>query len=232
MTINIAIDGPAGAGKSTIARAAAQQLSFIYVDTGALYRAMAVHFLRKGLSTADSSGIAAACGDAEITISFQNGEQHVFLNKEDVTGKLRTEEVGNMASASSAIPAVRAKLLDLQRQIAASSNVVMDGRDIGTFILPDAQVKIFLTANVETRARRRYHELQEKGTDCSLDEIRSDICERDRRDTTRAAAPLKQAEDAVMIDSSGMTIAEVTDAVLKVYDGYMQKHHSAAGTEA
>jgi len=232
MSINIAIDGPAGAGKSTAAKAVAKRLSFVYIDTGALYRALAVHFLRKGLKTDDCEGIKSSCGDAEVEISFRDGEQHVLLNKEDVTDLLRTEEVGNMASASSAIPAVRAKLLDLQRDLAASSNVVMDGRDIGTRILPHAQVKIFLTASVDTRAERRYTELQKKGAGCSLDEIRADICDRDHRDSTRAASPLKKADDAVLIDSSGMTIEEVTEAVLDVYERCLAENRCGAGDEA
>ena len=161
-SFNIAIDGPAGAGKSTIARLAAKQLGFVYVDTGAMYRAIALYFLRKGICPEDVETISGQVQGAEITIRYADGTQQVILNGEDVSGLIRTEEVGNMASATSAIPAVRAHLLELQRNLAASANVIMDGRDIGTCILPDADVKIFLTASTSVRAMRRYRELQEK----------------------------------------------------------------------
>lgn len=213
---NIAIDGPAGAGKSTIARAVAEKLDFVYVDTGAMYRAMALYFLRLGISPWEEAAVAAACRDADIVIRYENGSQQVILNGENVSGLLRTEEVGKMASASSVYPAVRAHLLDLQRSLAASTNVIMDGRDIGTCILPDADAKIFLTASVRIRALRRYKELEEKGIMCNLQEIEQDIRERDERDSTRAIAPLKQAEDAVLVDGSGMTIAEVIDTIINI----------------
>ena len=214
-SFNIAIDGPAGAGKSTIARLAAKRLGLVYVDTGAMYRAIALYFLRKGIRPEDVQTIASLVQGAEITIRYVDGTQQVILNGEDVSGQIRTEEVGNMASATSAIPAVRAHLLELQRNLAASANVIMDGRDIGTCILPDADVKIFLTASTSVRAMRRYRELQEKGMMCNLEEIEQDIIERDARDMNRETAPLKQAEDAMLLDSSDMTLEQVVQAILE-----------------
>lgn len=217
MIYNIAIDGPAGAGKSTIARRVAKELSFIYVDTGAMYRAMALYLLRKEVNRDDTEQIGNICQDAEISIEYQNGEQIVLLNGENVNSYLRTEEVGNMASVSSAVPRVREKLLSLQRKLARDMSVVMDGRDIGTTILPDADVKIYLTASSLTRAKRRYLELQEKGTVCNLDEIQKDIEERDQRDMNREISPLRQAEDAVLVDSSDLTIQQVVDRILQIF---------------
>ena len=217
MIYNIAIDGPAGAGKSTIARRVAKELSFIYVDTGAMYRAMALYLLRKEVNKDDTEQIGNICQDAEISIEYQNGEQTVLLNDENVNSYLRTEEVGNMASVSSAVPRVREKLLSLQRKLARDMSVVMDGRDIGTTILPDADVKIYLTASSLTRAKRRYLELQEKGTVCNLDEIQKDIEERDQRDMNREISPLRQAEDAVLVDSSDLTIQQVVDRILQIF---------------
>ncbi len=213
MGYNVAIDGPAGAGKSTIAKLVAKKKGYIYVDTGAMYRGLAIHFLKKKADPEDRQAVAEACRDAEVTIGYEDGVQQIYLNGEDVTGMLRTEEVGNMASKTSAIPEVREKLLELQRSLAREKDVIMDGRDIGTNILPNADVKIYLTASVETRARRRYDELKEKGTDCSLDEIARDIRERDERDMTREIAPLKKAEDAILVDSSDMTIQQVVDEI-------------------
>lgn len=217
MIYNIAIDGPAGAGKSTIARRVAKELSFIYVDTGAMYRAMALYLLRREVNKDDTEQIGNICQDAEISIEYQNGEQIVLLNDENVNSYLRTEEVGNMASVSSAVPRVREKLLSLQRKLAKDMSVVMDGRDIGTTILPDADVKIYLTASSLTRAKRRYLELQEKGTVCNLDEIQKDIEERDQRDMNREISPLRQAEDAVLVDSSDLTIQQVVDRILQIF---------------
>ena len=213
MGYNVAVDGPAGAGKSTIAKLVAKEKGYIYVDTGAMYRGMAIHFLKKGIQPEDTAAIIAACADAEVTIAYENGIQQVYLNGENITDMLRTEEVGNMASRTSAIPEVRAKLLELQRSLAREKDVIMDGRDIGTNILPNADVKIYLTASVETRAKRRYNELTEKGIACDYDEIAKDIKERDERDMSRETAPLRQAEDAVLVDSSEMSIEEVVKKI-------------------
>lgn len=218
MGYNIAIDGPAGAGKSTIAKQVAKEKGFIYVDTGAMYRGLAIHFLENGIEAEEKEKIAEACKDADVTIRYEDGQQQVYLNGKNITAKLREEAVGNMASKSSAIPEVRAKLLELQRELARKEDVIMDGRDIGTCVLPDADVKVFLTASVETRAKRRYDELVEKGVACDLEEIARDIAERDERDSTREIAPLKQAEDAVLVDSSHMTIEEVVAAIVKLCD--------------
>ena len=215
MGYNVAIDGPAGAGKSTIAKLVAKEKGYIYVDTGAMYRALAIHFLEKKVSAEETDQVVAACKDAEVTIVYEEGVQQVYLNGKNVTGQLRTEEVGNMASKTSAIPEVRAKLLELQRGLARSSDVIMDGRDIGTNILPDANVKIYLTASVETRAKRRFDELTERGELCDLEEIKKDIRERDTRDMNREIAPLKQAEDAILVDSSNMGISEVVDTICR-----------------
>lgn len=217
MIVNIAIDGPAGAGKSTIAKRVSKELSFVYVDTGAMYRAMACFFIRKGLCAEETEKIEAACQEADITIEYANGEQQVLLNGENVTPYLRTEEVGNMASASSVNPKVREKLVALQQKMGAEKNVVMDGRDIGTKVLPNAAVKIYLTASSRTRAERRFKELNEKGAACDIDQIEKDIIERDNRDMTRAISPLRQADDAVLVDSSNMTVDEVVDRILSIY---------------
>lgn len=217
MSMNIAIDGPAGAGKSTIAKRLAKKLGFIYVDTGAMYRAMAYYFLQHNIDAKDENAIAAACPDVDVTITYENGEQQVLLNGENVNGVIRNEEVGNMASSTSVYPVVRKKLVELQRQLAKSADVIMDGRDIGTCVLPDAQVKIYLTASSATRAKRRYDELTEKGVSCDLAEIKKDIIDRDYRDMHRETSPLRQAEDAVLVDSSEMNIDEVVDAIYQVY---------------
>ncbi len=217
MSMNIAIDGPAGAGKRTIAKRLAKKLGFIYVDTGAMYRAMAYYFLQHNIDAKDENAIAAACPDVDVTITYENGEQQVLLNGENVNGVIRNEEVGNMASSTSVYPVVRKKLVELQRQLAKSADVIMDGRDIGTCVLPDAQVKIYLTASSATRAKRRYDELTEKGVSCDLAEIEKDIIDRDYRDMHRETSPLRQAEDAVLVDSSEMNIDEVVDAIYQVY---------------
>lgn len=211
--IAIAIDGPAGAGKSTIAKAVAKKLGFIYVDTGAMYRAMAIHFIRNGIRAEETEKIEAACDSVAVTIHYANQEQQVLLNGENVTGQLRTEEVGKMASASSVVPKVRMKLVELQRELATTTCVVMDGRDIGTYVLPNAQVKIYMTAGIHERAVRRYEELKAKGIESNLEEIEKDIAERDYRDMNREFAPLRQAEDAVLLDTSSMSIDEVIKTV-------------------
>jgi len=211
--IAIAIDGPAGAGKSTIAKAVAKKLGFIYVDTGAMYRAMAIHFIRNGIRAEETEKIEAACDSVAVTIHYANQEQQVLLNGENVTGQLRTEEVGKMASASSVVPKVRMKLVELQRELATTTCVVMDGRDIGTYVLPNAQVKIYMTAGIHERAVRRYEELKAKGIESNLEEIEKDIAERDYRDMNREFAPLRQAEDAILLDTSSMSIDEVVKTV-------------------
>lgn len=213
MGYNIAIDGPAGAGKSTIAKLVAKKKGYIYVDTGAMYRGLAIHFLKKGIQPDEKEKIIDACKDAEVSIGYEDGAQQIYLNGENITSMLREEAVGNMASISSAVPEVRAKLLDLQRNLAKEKDVVMDGRDIGTHVLPNADVKIYLTASVECRANRRFKELTEKGIACNYDEIAQDIQERDTRDMNREIAPLKKADDAVLVDSSDMTIEEVVKAI-------------------
>ena len=217
MSMNIAIDGPAGAGKSTIAKKLARELGFIYVDTGAMYRAMAYYFLQNGIASDDEAAIAKACPAVDVTIAYENGEQQVLLNGENVNGVIRTEQVGNMASATSVYPVVRKKLVELQQGLAAKADVIMDGRDIGTCVLPNAQVKIYLTASSKTRATRRYEELTAKGESCDLEEIEKDIIERDYRDMHRETSPLKQAEDAVLVDSSDLTIDEVVTAIREIY---------------
>ncbi len=216
MSYQIAIDGPAGAGKSTIARKVAKTKGFIYVDTGAMYRAMAYFMLINKVNPADASAVEAKCTRADITISYENGEQVVLLNGENVNAHLRTEEVGNMASVTSKNPKVRERLTVLQKELAEKNDVVMDGRDIGTCVLPNADVKVYLTAGAGVRAKRRYDELTAKGEKCDITEIEEDIVRRDEQDMNREIAPLKQALDAVLIDSSYMTIEEVVQAILEL----------------
>lgn len=215
---SIAIDGPAGAGKSTIARRVARHLNFVYVDTGAMYRALALFFIRSNISSTDKERIESSCNHADVTIEYRDGEQQVLLNNENVTGLIRTEEVGKMASASSVYPVVRLKLVELQRNLAKKANVVMDGREIGTFVLPDADLKIYLTASSMERAKRRFLELVQKGITADINEIEKDIIERDYRDMNREFAPLKQADDAIYLDSSNMTIDEVAEFIIKCFE--------------
>lgn len=214
MSYNIAIDGPAGAGKSTIAKLIAKKKNYIYVDTGAMYRAMALYFLETGIKADEQEKISHVVDQIDVTITYENGEQIVWLNGRNVNGMIRTEEVSRMASATSVNSDVRAKLVELQRKLALKENVVMDGRDIGTVVLPNADVKVYLTASSAVRAKRRYEEQIAKGEECNLEEIEKDIIERDHRDMTREISPLKQAEDAILLDSSDMTIEEVADAVI------------------
>lgn len=216
MSLVIAIDGPAGAGKSTIAKSVSKKLGSIYVDTGAMYRSIALFMIRNNVSKDDKETIARLCKEADVSIKFEDGVQVVLLNGENVNGFIRTEEVGNMASVVSAVPEVRAHLLDLQRNLAKTNDVVMDGRDIGTCVLPDANPKIYLTASSKVRAKRRYDELTAKGETCDIDVIEKDIIDRDHRDMTREIAPLKQAEDAILVDSSDMTIEEVEAKIIEL----------------
>ena len=209
MGYKIAIDGPAGAGKSTIAKKVAAGLGFIYGDTGAMYRAMALFLIREGTDAKDTAAVSGKCKEADITIRYENGEQVVYLNGENVNGMIRTEQVGQMASLTSPNPDIRKRLVELQQKLAADADVVMDGRDIGTCVLPDAEVKIFLTASSKVRAERRYKELTAKGEKCDID-----VIEKDHQDMTREISPLQAAEDAVFVDSSYMTIDEVAAVIL------------------
>lgn len=214
--INVAIDGPAGAGKSTIARRAAEKLGYIYVDTGALYRAVGLKFSKTEADISSDKDIERVLSGTAVDIRFADGEQHVFLDGEDVSGLIRTPEASMMASAVSAKPAVRAFLLEMQRQLARENNVIMDGRDIGTVVLPNADVKIFLTASVKVRAERRFRELIEKGENVSFEEVYADIEKRDYNDMHRAVAPLKQAEGACLADTSDLTLDDSVALVVKI----------------
>ncbi|MGX8728990.1 MAG: (d)CMP kinase [Lachnospiraceae bacterium] len=215
--MNIAIDGPAGAGKSTIAKLVAKALGSVYVDTGAMYRAMALRMLKLGVDTEDMAAVSRASGNADISLRYENGEQRVILDGEDVSEEIRTNEVSGLASVVAAVPAVREKLVALQQKLARETAVVMDGRDIGTTVLPDAELKIYLTASQEERARRRFVQNAEKGLpEVPMKMLIGEIAERDRRDMTRHVSPLRKAEDAVLLDSSEMTIEEVVSAILKL----------------
>lgn len=219
MNHHIAIDGPAGAGKSTIAKAVAKKKGLIYVDTGAMYRAFGLYLLREGIDVANEDAVIAACENADVSIAYENNEQVVLLNQENVNGLIRTEEVSQMASACSAIARVREIMVERQQQLAKTRDVVMDGRDICTVVLPDAKTKIFLTASAKVRAKRRYDELVEKGVSCDLEQIEADIIERDNRDMNRAASPLRQDKDAVLVDTSDMTIEQVIDRIMELSNG-------------
>lgn len=216
MAYNIAIDGPAGAGKSTIARAVAKKMNLIYVDTGAMYRAIALFLIRQKTDLQNQDKIIEQCKSADVTIRYENGVQVVYLNGENVNAYLRTEEVGSAASVISSIAKVREKLVELQRRLAAESDCIMDGRDIGTCVLPKAQTKIYLTASSSVRAKRRFDELTAKGESCELEKIQADIEERDHRDMSREISPLRQAEDAVLVDTSAMTIQEAVDRIIAI----------------
>ena len=219
MSFCIAIDGPAGAGKSTIAKMIAKKMNLIYVDTGAMYRAMAYYLLTQNTDFDNTEDISVKCQSAEISIVYENGEQVVILNGENVNPYLRTEAVGKVASISSANGTVRAKLVELQQRMAERTDLIMDGRDIGTCVLPNAQLKVYLTASSRVRALRRYNELIAKGESCNLDVIEADIIDRDYRDMNRDISPLKQAEDAILVDSSDMTIEEVVDKIISLAEG-------------
>ena len=216
MAINIAIDGPAGAGKSSIAKLVSKELGYIYVDTGALYRTVGLYSIRKGIDTKDAEAVTATLKDIEVKLGFVDGAQHVFLNGEDVSDAIRTPEASMGASDVSAIPAVRTFLFDLQRDIAKNNNCIMDGRDIGTVVLPDAQIKLFLTASPEARAERRYKELIEKGEKVDFQDVLDDINKRDYQDSHREIAPLKQAEDALLVDNSGCNLEEGVALVMGI----------------
>ena len=224
MSINIAIDGPAGAGKSTIAKKLAKELGFIYIDTGAMYRAMGYYFaVNMGVDLDNAEEVASACPKVEVTIAYEAGEQQVYVNGENLSGVIRTERGGEMASKVSVYPVVRTKLVESQQKLAQNADVIMDGRDIGTVVLPNAQVKIFLTASSLTRAKRRYEELVAKGMECDLAEIEKDIIERDYRDMNRETSPLKQAEDAVLVDTSDLNIEQVVEVIQEIYKNKIAK---------
>lgn len=214
--MNIAIDGPAGAGKSTIAKLVADKKGFIYVDTGAMYRSIALYIIENDIDSDNDDAVKTACDNIDINIKYVDRVQHIYLNNEDVSTAIRREEVGNMASKVATKKSVRDKLLSLQRELAESNDVIMDGRDIGTFVLPDAELKIYLTASVYTRAKRRYDQLVEKGENPDLSKIEEDIEKRDYQDMHRDIAPLKQADDAILIDTSDMTIEEVVDKIISL----------------
>lgn len=216
MSYNIAVDGPAGAGKSTIAKLVAKKKGIIYVDTGAMYRAMALYMLRCKMDPADEAGIVEKCKEADVTLGHEDGQQVVYLNGENVNGLIRTEEVGNMASAISVIGKVRENLVAKQQKLAETTDLIMDGRDIGTCVLPNADLKIYLTASSEVRAKRRYDELVAKGQQCDLEQIKKDIEDRDYRDMHREISPLRQADDAILVDTSYMTIEEVVDRIMSL----------------
>ncbi len=218
MNFCIAIDGPAGAGKSTIAKLLAKKLGFVYVDTGAMYRAMGLYFFQNNLKTESEEDVEYACEHADITISYDSNGQIVSLNGVDVTSQIRTENAGLMASKVAVLKDIRLKLVELQRKLATKENVIMDGRDVGTYILPNADLKIYLTASSKERAIRRYQELLGKGVECDLNQIEEDIITRDKQDMSRDFAPLKQAEDAVLIDSSYLTIDEVVNKMIELYN--------------
>ena len=221
-TVAIAIDGPAGAGKSTIARILAKDLQYIYVDTGALYRAVGYYMLEHNISVDDADAVVKALSDVQVSLQFVDGEQQVMLNGENVSGFIRTPAVSMAASTVSAIPAVRQFLFDLQQNMAKTNNVIMDGRDIGTVVLPWADVKIFLTASAEARAQRRFIELQEKGETVTFEEVLADMKQRDYNDSHRAAAPLKQADDAVLADTSNITLEESVELLKSIVKERLQ----------
>lgn len=218
MSYQIALDGPAGAGKSTIAKAVAKKLSFVYIDTGAMYRAMALLVVRNGADINDETTVSELCEKADVKITYENGEQAVILNGENVNGLIRTPEVGDTASAISVYKRVRAKLVALQQNLAASENVIMDGRDIASCVLPNADLKIYLDADVTVRAKRRVKELIEKGIECNLEEIEAQMKERDYRDMHRDNSPLVKVPEAIVVDSSYMTADEVTDKIVSLFE--------------
>lgn len=220
-TIKVAIDGPSGAGKSTIAKAASAKLGFVYVDTGALYRTVALNAIRNGADTKKADEVIPTLEGLEVSLGFVDGVQHVYLNSEDVSDKIRTPEISMGASAASAIPEVRKFLFNLQRDIADKNNCIMDGRDIGTVVLPDAKVKIFLTASPEIRAERRYKELKEKGTETTFEEVLADVKERDYNDSHREIAPLKATDESIIVDTSALNLEQSIEAIIKAIEENM-----------
>ncbi len=216
--MKVAIDGPAGAGKSTISKAVARRLGFVYIDTGAMYRAIGLAAVRGGIDTKDAEGVAAILDEVEVTIAHNEDGQQIFLNGENVSAEIRLPEISVAASNVAVIPAVRLKLVELQRALAEKENVIMDGRDIGTYVLPDAEVKIFLVASVEERAKRRLKELLEKGVETDLEAVKSDMEYRDKNDSGRDFAPLKQAEDSVLIDNTNTTIEEAIERICQLVE--------------
>lgn len=216
----IAIDGPAGAGKSTISKQAAGQLGFVYIDTGAMYRAVGLKAVRSGVDTLDAHGLEKLIKEIEIDIRYENGEQHIYLDDEDVSGKIRTPEISIAASNVSSIPAVRTEMVELQRHLAENHDVIMDGRDIGSCVLPNAELKIYLTASVDARALRRCRQLEESGTHASLEDVKRDIELRDRQDMTRAASPLVIADGARVVDTSDMSLEESVNTVINMIREY------------
>lgn len=214
--MKIAIDGPAGAGKSTISKAAAKKLGFIYIDTGAMYRAVGLAAVRQGIDTTDTEGVTYILDDIEISISYDESGQQIFLNGENVSAHIRLPEISVAASNVAVIPAVRLKLVELQRELASHNDVLMDGRDIGTYVLPDAEVKIFLTASVEERAMRRYRELVEKGIQADFDEVKADMEYRDKNDSEREFAPLKPAEDSIILDNTDLSLEQSVDKICEI----------------
>ena len=222
MAVNIAIDGPAGAGKSSTAKLVAKKLGYIYVDTGALYRTVGLYSIRKGIDTKNAEKVIATLPDVKVELKFVDGAQHVFLNGEDVSEAIRTPEASMGASNVSAIPKVREFLFDLQRKIAAENDCIMDGRDIGTVVLPNADVKIFLTTSVEERANRRYKEMLEKGEEADYNDILGDIKKRDYQDSHREIAPLKQADDAIYVDNGGYNLEDGAEDLLRIIKEHLK----------
>jgi len=214
--IKVAIDGPVGAGKSTVAKMIAKKMNIIYVDTGAMYRTVGLYAVRKGVATTDAESLKALINEIDIDVEIKNGEQLIYLNKEDVTGLIRTPEISMAASNVSAVPEVRAKLVDMQRKLAESKSVIMDGRDIGTVVLPNADTKIFLDASAKARAKRRYDELIAKKQEVTFEEVYNDLVQRDKNDSTRAASPLKVADDAIVLDTTNLTLEQVVDEAIKI----------------
>ncbi len=224
--MKIAVDGPAGAGKSSIAKLVAKKMNYVYVDTGAMFRAMAYFFFQNGVDVENEALVNENCDKIDIRLQYEDGEQKILLNGEDVSSVIRQEQIGKNASVVARYGAIRTKLLELQRKIASEKDVIMDGRDIGTVVLPDAETKIYLTASSRVRAERRYKELRDRGEDCDLDAIEQDIIARDEQDMNREIAPLRQAEDAVLVDSSDLTIPQVVDAIIEIAKKKESENHN------